>query len=257
MQRRFNYTERVRILQADVSIFLKEQGGVLSFDAELDLEEYGLESGSLVFVEAYRQTAWMRFPWGTVGALEPPDDRMLTEFDTPEKILFRVKVTSNGNDGEEHGLLLAEADRIPLKGPEDGEVNQDPLLPVVPVDLEDRIWEVDFTGRPRLLINRNLGNYREIGSHPSFVSLVYPAVVREVLTQILLVEEHRDYDDDVDVNSKWLRFAVEILGVGEPPELEAGDAAAMDWVGEAVSAFARKHSVVSEFSGFWAREVSQ
>lgn len=257
MQRRFNYTERVRILQADARISLRDEDGIPAFDAVLDLDGYGLDPSGLVFVEAYRQTAWMRFPWGSVGALVPATDRKLIEFDTPEKILFRVKVTSPGTDGDEHGLLLAEADRIPLKSPEDGDGNLDPLLPVVPADLEDQIWQVDFSNKPRLLINRNMGNYREIGGHPSFIALVYPAVIREILVRVLLVEKHRDYDDPDDVNSKWLRFAVEILGVGEPPSTEAGDEQALDWVADAVSAFSRKNKVVSEFSEFWGREANQ
>lgn len=255
MQRRFNYTERVRIFQADVTISLRDEGGVATFDAVLDLDAYELDSDSLVFVEAYRQTAWMRFPWGSVGRLNPATDRRLLEFDSPENILFRVKVTSAGSDSDEPGLLLAEADRIPLANSEDGQQNLDPLLPVVPADLEDQIWQVDFSDRPRLLINRNLGNYREIGAHKAFVALVYPPVIREILIHILIVEEHRDFDDPDDVLSKWLRFAVEVLKVREPPAMDVGKDETLDWVGEAVSAFSRKNGFIKGFSEFWEMEV--
>jgi hypothetical protein len=46
--------------------------------------------------------------------------------------------------------------------------------------------------------------------------------MRDVLTHILLVLKHRDYDDGEDPHSRWLRFAVEVLGMGELPD-EDGD----------------------------------
>jgi len=82
----------------------------------------------LVFVEAYRQTSWMRFDFRTVGAVTAPKDCSLTEFDSPEDILFRVKVTQ-ANDTH---VLLAEADRIPLTRPEPSDDKRIPLLPVKP-----------------------------------------------------------------------------------------------------------------------------
>ena len=112
MLRRFNYTGRVRLLREDVKFKLKnESNGAWSFEATLALDEYELPNDALVAVEAYRQTSWMRFDFGTIGAILQPSDRQLTEFDSPEDILFRVRVTSPGTPEEPHGLLLAEADR--------------------------------------------------------------------------------------------------------------------------------------------------
>ena len=72
MQRRFNYTDRMRILQADARFSLKQGGGKWSFDAALDLDDYDLPPESLVFVEAYRQTVWMRFAWARSGHAKHP-----------------------------------------------------------------------------------------------------------------------------------------------------------------------------------------
>ena len=67
MNRRFNYTGRIRIRRKDLTICLREQDGILSFDADLSaLVDYELPPESFVFVEAYRQTNWMRFPF-TLG----------------------------------------------------------------------------------------------------------------------------------------------------------------------------------------------
>ena len=84
-----------------------------------ELDGYDLPAEALVFVKAYRQTTWMRWPWGTVGALQPPANRALAEFDSPDDVLFRVRVTSPGTPEEPHGLLPAEADRVRLRSPEE------------------------------------------------------------------------------------------------------------------------------------------
>src|SRR5437016_2570906 len=103
---RLNYTGRKRLNRKDVQILLLEpSGGPLSFEAKLKLAEYKFPADALVFVEAYRQTQWMRFTFGKVGAVVPPVDRRLTEFDSPDGILFRVRVTSSS---DREGVMLAE-----------------------------------------------------------------------------------------------------------------------------------------------------
>ena len=98
MIRRFNYTDRLRIRRSDVRIVLREEDGKLEFDADLRaLADYDLPPDSLVFIEAYRQTNWMRFPFGQLGAILPGANRVLSQFDSPDGIQFRVKVTPNGD----------------------------------------------------------------------------------------------------------------------------------------------------------------
>ena len=126
MLRRFNYTNRVRILHEDVRFSLHDEGGCWSFDAVLNLGDYELPADALVCVEAYRQTTWMRFDYGTVSEQVVPANRGLTEFDSPEDIRFRVRVTSRGTEEDPHGLLLAEADRVQLRSPEDKQEQRQP-----------------------------------------------------------------------------------------------------------------------------------
>src|SRR5262245_16465362 len=111
MPRRFNYTGRVRIRRDDVRVALvRNDDGSTAFDDELALASYGLPADAQIVVEAYRSgTAWIRFPFGTVGNPSKPTKTKLEGFDSPEAVLFRVKVTS---PAERHGQLLAAADRI-------------------------------------------------------------------------------------------------------------------------------------------------
>jgi len=257
MLRRFNYTGRVRILREDVRFSLKPEGAAWAFDAVLALDKYELPADAIVAVEAYRQTSWMRFDFGKVGALQPPVSRVLGEFDTPDDILFRIRVTSAGTPEEPHGMLLAEADRIPLRSPEELEDPRIPLLPVLPSDLGSELWRIDFEDYPRLLLNTAAGNYKQIGLDPGFISVVYPSALREVLGRILHREKYRDFDEPDDWQARWLRFAVQVLGVGEPPTEEDGEDANDDWINRAVAAFARKHGLVEKFRTFFGAEGAQ
>lgn len=250
MIRRLNYTGRIKINRGDVRLSTVVIDSQFSFAADLRLTDYDLPAEALVFVEAYRQTTWMRFPFGTVAGLQPPSDRGLHEFDSPEGILFRVKVTQAH---DEH-ILLAAADRIPLALPDDADADRESLLEFVPADLGDEIWRVELDDYPRLLVNKSaVPDCRQLALSPVFVSLVYPAVLRQILICVLVENKHRDTDDDTDWRSKWLRFAALLPGVD--PELpERGeDEDAVHWVDDAVLAFARKLALREKFSAAWDR----
>lgn len=248
MIRRLNYTGRVKINRTDVRLATRIADGTLSFDAALQLTDYELPAEALVFVEAYRQTTWMRFPFGTVAALQPPSDRELREFDSPDGILFRVKVTQAH---DEH-ILLAAADRIPLALPADEEADSESLLEFVPAELGDEMWQVELDAEPRLLVNKSaVPDCRQLALSPVFVALVYPAVLRQILASILIDHGHRDTDDDADWRSKWLRFAILLPGVDpELPEKDA-DEEALRWADDAVLSFARQLSLREKFSAAW------
>jgi hypothetical protein len=250
MIRRFNYTNRLRIRRKDVQIRVRDEGGKLAFDADLSaLAGYELPAESLVFVEAYRQAVWMRFGFGQVGAITPAKNRILAQFDSPDGIKFRVKVTPHGDTH----TLLAEADAIPLATPEQKEGERTPLLPVKPQKIGDEIYRLDFSGqdgRPLLLINSDAGNYADIGRAPAFVSLVYPAVLREILVRTLIVEKHDDDSDSQDWRSQWIRFASLHSGLGELPGPEEVDERCQ-WIEKAVTAFSRKLQVRTKFSEYW------
>jgi len=252
MIRRFNYTDRIRIQRSDVRIILKESDGRLEFDADLkSLTKYDLPLDSFVFVEAYRQTNWMRFDFGQVGAIAPAKDRLLTQFDSPDGIKFRVKVTPHG---DVH-TLLAEADQIPLTHPEQSEGERTPLLPVKPQKLGEEIYRLDFSGiRPLLLINSEAGHHSDIARSPAFVSLVYPAVFREILIRILLIDKHDDDSDSEDWRSQWIRFAMLNPGIGDLPDVEEAEKRS-DWIDQAVKAFAKCLQTRSKFSEFWKEET--
>jgi hypothetical protein len=251
MIRRFNYTDRARINRKDVRVTLREENEGFSFDADLSaLADYDLPPDSFVFVEAYRQTNWMRFSFGQVGAILPDNDRRLSQFDAPEGLLFRVKITPNGDIH----TLLAEADEIPLARPEQDQGERKPLLPVKPHKLGDEIYKLDFSGdRPLLLINSDAGNYTDVGRSPAFMSLAMPGIFREILARIVLIENHDDDANPDEWKSQWLKFASLYPGIGKLPGVEDSDGRS-DWIDKAVSAFAKQLQVRTKFTEFWEGE---
>lgn len=252
MIRRINYTGRKRISRDHVSVVVhKNLSGPARFDAKVELDDYSLPNEATVSVEAYRQTGWMRFDFGTVSELIPSEKRELTEFDSPDGVRFRVRVTSSEPT---LGKLLAEADQIPFhfSGEEEKRV---PLLPVASEDLDFEITKMDFTDRPLLLINSSLGDWRTVAKLPVFVSLIYPQVLRQILTRILWVEKYHEVDDLEDWRASWLRYATRLPGISAPPE-EKASSEYDDWVDNAVAAFSKSHGMLEQFSTFWREEHS-
>jgi len=252
MIRKFNYTHRKKINREDVKIHLnRNSSGPASFDASLNLKRYKLPENALVFVEAYRQTEWMRFHFGSIGSITPPEDRFLTDFDYSEGLLFRVKVTSNASPT---GKLLAVAEQVQLHDPDDTTEKRVPLLPVIPVEMTGQISRVDFSeGRTVLQVNASITDWNQLIRNNSFKSLVYTYAVREILTRILYVEKLYD-TEGTDWTSQWLKFMTLLPGVSSPPaenETERFD----DWIDDAVSAFGRQHGVMDWFNNFWSSEA--
>jgi hypothetical protein len=249
MIRRLNYTDRVRIRRQDVHITLAGSGGGLSFTVEMSkLTGYALPSDSLVFIEAYQQTNWMRFDFGRLDRLDHSGKRELSLFDTPEGIRFRLKITPGG----ESSRLLAEADGIPLLATEDREIEREHLLPVKPHPLGEEIWRVDFSSNyPVLLINNEAGNYRNIVKSDAFISLALPSIFREILNRIILVDKHMDDSDPDDWHTRWLAFTVGLHGVGEPPFAEDVEECS-EWIDSAVGVFSRRNRFLGRFHEFWS-----
>ena len=242
-----NFTGRKDVSPRDVNITVElgADGGNPRFNAVVELGRYGLPGNALVFIEAYRKSQRVRFPFGTVGALVVPaeDQRQLGEFDPPEGILFRLKVTD-----PENGMLLAAVDRI-RSGNEDEISGGRSLLPIEPRDLAQECWRVSFseTTGPVFMIHRDLPpSWREASKSWGFRALVYPAVLREILNRILREESYSDSGDDNYWMGAWLRFAANNLRAGNPPVADdegRNDSSFIeevdDWIDRAVSEFCR------------------
>lgn len=249
--RRLNYTGRRRIRQEDFRIEVREQDSAAPrFDLTVDLDQYDLPPNASVFVEAYRQTIRMRFPFGVVERLRVPNDRRLADFGSTDGVLFRIKVISQE---EPRGLLLAEADRIrPIRHDEE-EGERFPLLPVSPSeDLGDQVYHLDCTDRPILLVNGRLGDWRAVARDPAFFSLCYPAVLREILVRILRVDKWFSTEDGADWRCQWLLFTQLLPGAERVPSETSDTGRIEDWIDQIIGCFCRRISGRERFDQYWS-----
>ena len=115
-------------------------------------------------------------------------------------------------------MLLAEADKIQPVDQDEGEAEHTSLLAIIPdSDLGEKLYYIDYSDEPQLYINSKMQDCKAIARSPFFVSLVYPAIFREILTRILYVEDHSYEKDPEDWKDRWLAFA---LNLPECPQLQ-------------------------------------
>ncbi len=257
MIRRLNYTGRRKISRSKVTARLSTlEAGVYGFDIEYDLTGYGFPGNALVFVEAYNTTSYMRFPFGTVAERVDPKDVRLLDITTRPLPKFRLKVV---DQSEKHGLLLGVADKlIPLR-PDEDLANKQSLLPVDFVDLGDQVWRLELSDWPVLELNSRIDSIAEVArSGDSFLGLVYPEIVRQILREIVISQEQTDPGlDDTEWTSLWLRYVCTLSGVNEPPEGNSEEAQGRqkEWIEEAVAAFCRSRQARRRFESAIQKET--
>jgi hypothetical protein len=252
MKRTFNYTGRQKIDRKDVTVTVREERGSLFFDAELRLADYKFPHSAQVWLEAHRQNLWMQFLWGSVSVLRPPADRKLAEFDVSDGILFRVRVVQP--QGQEHHKLLGEADGVQFIKIGEPTDKRRSLITPIPEALDQLLWQLDMeSDPPRLLVNKEAKpSYRDLVKSPYFYSLVYPEVLRRLLTHALIKKEWTEQYDDDDWVSDWMKFSRQ-LGVSWPPPPPDSELECEVWIDEAVSAFARRNQLRTT----WDREQDE
>ena len=249
---RFNYTGRKKINRKDVLITVFEENGILSYNADVDFSNCRLPSNAPVYIEAYRQTSWMRFEHGTVGSLKPRSNNRLYEFDSLDGIRFRIKVSQGEGI---HGKLLAIADKIQPVKPEEGDAGRLCILPTKSEEM-DCIWRLEFGTLPILLISKKAGSKDALARSPEFISLVYPAVLGEVLNE--MKDTYDDWYEEEDCWQKqWLTFVNLLPGVGEMPDVadEDGNEAFKQWQIDAMESFSRQLKIPETFN--WYHEEGE
>jgi hypothetical protein len=250
MIRKFNYTGRKRIARNRITVTLASNpNGPPHFDAVFDLKGLNLPKHSKIYVEAYRRSYFKRFAFGSVQNPQPQQNRYLVDLDAKSLVMFRVKVV----DAAGKGRILAAADRIIPQRPDEEPTDRLCLLPVDFVDLGNLIWRLDLASEwPSLQLNIRIDEIREIArSDVSFLSLVYPEVVRQVLHKIIVEEDHTDPDSSTDDwKSLWLNFVIKMLKIRYLPpsgESEPIVQEKLKWVDEAVEAFCAENQMLVKF----------
>ena len=243
MLRKLNFTERAKIPRSHVRVSLRRgDDGVLLFDPQLSFESVAVVPTARVFIEAWYRTSFMRFDCGSVEAFAPPTDRRLTDIDGTSVVRFRVKVVDNAANDHR---IVAVADDIVVseEKPETG--GRMPLLPVKFTDaLGQQAWRIAFEPNgPVLELNNRIDAVKDVARNDAmFFALVYPAAVRQVLTQVLLVEGHDAHEEGDEWWSLWLRWAERYSSPLPRDEDEAPI-----WIDDVVAAFCNSQRLIERW----------
>jgi len=246
MIRKFNYTGRKKIKRSHVGIdILRDSDGQRFFNLRLQLGDMALPENARIYVEAYHRTAYQRFDCGTVGRRRLPTDRQLAAFSHQTVPLFRVKVVDRSGT---HGKILASLDRIRPESVDALPAGGHSLLFVEYEDLGHAIWMLDLDGSwPVLRLNRRAEDISLVASSDNrFLALVYPEVLRRILTRVLIEDDHSDPDCDDDWPSLWLKLACTLPDMAPPPPIGRTDQET--WIDQAVEAFSASHKLLDMFN---------
>lgn len=243
MIRRFNYTGRRKLPTSCATVHLYRQHEAPSeFEIELRLEGQKLPQDAQVYVEAYYRSSMMRFPFGSMQDVQNKTSNRYVLSDLQNTIaFFRVKVVDESTD---FGRIIAVIERIKPMLPEETDASTASLLFVEYVDLGQLIWRVDIAedhAMPILQVNSELNTATSVQEFvrydPGFMSLVYPAAVREILTYILQNDNLPDTDEE-NWKSEWLRFGLAFTGEKLVPDFyNFSVEERAEWIDEAVNAF--------------------
>lgn len=239
--RRLNYTGTKRIRQTDIEVIVDRAEEGISLDASFRLADYSLPETAEVVLEAYLEWNVMRFDFGTVGMQRAPESLLLTQFDNPADVLFRLKVLGTG---DQLGLILAEADRIK---PSDLSHREDArsFVAVRSANLGAVVWRVTFEPQPVLEVNDRLGDWQSFVRRSAVKAFVLPEVVRQVLKQAI---ENEDEDENA-----WQYSAMKLAPIACGPVPRSEDEEEVEaWIDEVVRKFAHRFRLwrgITEFIG--------
>ena len=228
-----------------------------SFKAHIDLHSAGLlRPDGQVWIEAYSGSIVARYYFGTVEHPNAPEDTRLVGFPRGLKPSFKIKVV---DPIDPRKRLLAFADKIAPSERDEIESGRQSILPVEYVDLGQKVWNIrmDESLEPVLQLNATITEPYAISTlakTPEFVALVYPAVIRQILSRLLLESE----DASTISDHSWLKFGNSLSTKLCPDRDSYGDndeeflRDARLWIDEVVDEFCRvrltKEAYVNEKS---------
>tara|TARA_R110002072_G_scaffold42064_11_gene118041 strand:+ start:63710 stop:64507 length:798 start_codon:yes stop_codon:yes gene_type:complete len=243
---RMNYTNRLKLKREHLQISLgqPDASGISRFELGLKLPE-SLPTDAGISLEAYSSSPpiQMRFNLGTVDKPRTltEEERRLTDFGkgapTP---LFRLKIIDRDkNDGR----LIADRSQIRPITPEEKKDNRQGLLYIDYMPLGGPVWELEPERagfEPTLWLDPSADPLQELPRDPRFIALVFPEVIRRVLTHLIIDEEMNGIDGEGMWGVDWFKLASNLPGMvgNDLPREENEDEGRREWISEAASSFA-------------------
>ena len=250
MIRKFNYTDRKKIPLDYINITLRNESKQAFFDAEIKpLDSLDIQDDAILVLEVFDRGSYQRFDFGTVEFPTPPKayESFLSEIQEVDAVSFRLRAIDKS---ESIGKIVASTISIRVWAEEVSEARKRSLLPVKRGPIGDAVWLVNFDvpddGEPELIVNQRFDEIaiREIlRTDAYFTSLIYPAVLNEILTEAIIVRGIKMEEDSDGWERKWLKFVYAFSEVPPLPE-GANHNCCREWINEIVSQFSYQQSML-------------
>jgi hypothetical protein len=248
MIKRVNFTGRKRIPRRHVVVQVHD-GPPRTFEAAIELNGCGMPEDAHVYMEAMcaGSTVVKRFDFGLVREIVPPAKRTLDDL-TGENVFFSLKVVDRH---QRMGRILGIAENLrPENAANDPTTGRKSILPIEAAQLGQRVWDIRFTDHSAcLLVNEEIPGLKErLRWDPLLYTVVYPAVIRQVLTRV--IEENVDAEEESERwPVLWARFAQGLHPERmSAPRLEDSQDDRDDWLDAVVESFAQSHTLRDIFA---------
>ncbi|HCE45491.1 MAG TPA: hypothetical protein DET40_18275 [Lentisphaeria bacterium] len=213
MKASFNYTGRRKLNNDTFDLKIQETlDNPSSIQVKLHKDKISdISDHSTVWLEAYRGPRIMRFGLGQLSKQTCICKFILSDFGPMEPILFRLKII---DEKDELHPIKAWRDKIRPVSLLESEKRNKCILPVYPCDLKNLAWKIDWSEptRPVLQVNSRINTVRDVTSivknDPDFAALVFPEVLRDVLSRLIDQEPEIDEDDE----NEWMIFGERLAG---------------------------------------------
>ncbi len=248
MIKRVNFTGRKRIPRDRVHIEILD-GTPRRMSSTIDFTTLTFPPHAAVFLEAMcaGSNVVERIDCGDIGSPAIITDYPLTLIEG-ENVFFTLKVVDRS---ERYGRILGIAENIrPERSGKQTASGRRGILPIEPKDLGEELWRLEFKENDVfLLVHSGVPNLVERARcDPLFYAVVYPEVVRRILTEAFRQNAELDDDDD-RWPSMWLRFGRALHpGKENPPLGEHQEDEQIDWIEDVVKHFCDDHQMKTKFA---------
>jgi hypothetical protein len=163
-----------------------------------------------------------------------------------KNIIFTLKIIDTS---EEFGRILGIA-KITTGSAQKGiPKGKQGILPIIPSDeLGEELWRLKFDGNDHvfLLVNNTVdeGLPERFANDITICGLVFPVIVRTILTKALILEQFDPEDSEGGWNTDWTQFAKNFDSniSSDDDEEERGE-----WIESVVDKFCEQHRFKQEF----------
>ena len=176
----------------------RAEGNRVFISAQLDTRIYGFDDESRILLNVRSAgITTTNLDLGTVGKQTPLEDFELQDFSSTRNAKYAFIVT----DPKENMVLGLIKDKS-IRFENEDENQKKGILGIDEAELGDRIWKLDWEEEtdPVLHMNNKLVDPKGTAVSPTFVSVVYPEILRKIaMKQVELHESEM-------ANSEWKAF---------------------------------------------------